>query len=618
MATPHVAGGAALYLIAHPGSSPGDVRSALRAAGLFDWRTSTDRDGTIDPLLDVSSFGAGAGLRLRSSTTSVRLWAGGPSSKVRFRLTRLDGQSGDVTMSMAGLPNGVEASFSRTTFGGRNFGEASVSLRATAGANVADGDVSITATSGGVESRHTFRLRVAVDQIAPAVSGVRDSFRVPASVSTSSVWVTTRWTASDSGSGVAASNVSERRDGGAWASLATTAASTRTRNSRLPYLTDVQHRVRARDLVGNLSDFAEGPTIRLRRYSEGTSAATYSSGWTASSNSSALGGGLRYATRSGASVTFRFTRTGGRLDLAHVLVARECAGLHRRNQRRGLRAGRFEPRPASGLREVGLSRRPHDEDRRARDVRPAAYRRRRVPRHAVTDPLLPPATIGILGGGQLGRMLGFAARAMGYRIVVLDPDPECPAAAVADRVVVGAYDDADAALELAAEADVVTYELEHVALDVVRAIIERTPVRPGIEPLRVTQDRLAERRFVERAGIAVAPWRAVATTEALASAASDLGTPLRLKAPTGGYDGRSQVRVAGDADIESAIGHFGRPEGTTAPRGARARVRGGAVGDRRAWHGWEARDLPACPKSPRRGDPRRVGHAGRPAGCGTA
>ena len=177
------------------------------------------------------------------------------------------------------------------------------------------------------------------------------------------------------------------------------------------------------------------------------------------------------------------------------------------------------------------------------------------------EPLLPPATIGILGGGQLGRMLGFAARAMGYRIVVLDPDPECPAAAVADRVVVGAYDDADAALELAADADVVTYELEHVALDVVRAIIERTPVRPGIEPLRVTQDRLAERRFVERAGIAVAPWRAVATTEALASAASDLGTPLRLKAPTGGYDGRSQVRVAGAADIETAIGHFGRPEG---------------------------------------------------------
>jgi 5-(carboxyamino)imidazole ribonucleotide synthase len=177
------------------------------------------------------------------------------------------------------------------------------------------------------------------------------------------------------------------------------------------------------------------------------------------------------------------------------------------------------------------------------------------------EPILPPASIGILGGGQLGRMLGFAARAMGYRIVVLDPDPDCPAAAVADRVVVGAYDDSDAAQELAADADVVTYELEHVASEVVQTVGEWTPVRPGLEPLRITQDRLAERRFVERAGIAVAPWRAVATTEALAAAASDLGTPLRLKAPTGGYDGRSQVRIGEAADIETAIGRLGRPAG---------------------------------------------------------
>ena len=234
------------------------------------------------------------------------------------------------------------------------------------------------------------------------------------------------------------------------------------------------------------------------------------------------------------------------------------------------------------------------------------------------EPILPPATIGILGGGQLGRMLGFAARAMGYRIVVLDPDPDCPAAAVADRVVVGAYDDAAAALELAVDADVVTYELEHVALDVVRAIIERTAVRPGIEPLRVTQDRLAERRFVEQAGIAVAPWRAVATAEALAAAATDLGTPLRLKAPTGGYDGRSQVRVAVAADVEIRDGSGPRPAGHAAARGARARLRGGTVGDRRARDGREAGHLSAVAQPPRRGDPRRVGRAGRPAGRGPA
>ena len=92
-----------------------------------------------------------------------------------------------------------------------------------------------------------------------------------------------------------------------------------------------------------------------------------------------------------------------------------------------------------------------------------------------TEPILPPATIGILGGGQLGRMLGFAARAMGYRIVVLDPDPDCPAAAVADRVVVGAYDDVEAALDLADQADIVTYELEHIGPDVVRAALAIVP-----------------------------------------------------------------------------------------------------------------------------------------------
>jgi 5-(carboxyamino)imidazole ribonucleotide synthase len=180
---------------------------------------------------------------------------------------------------------------------------------------------------------------------------------------------------------------------------------------------------------------------------------------------------------------------------------------------------------------------------------------------APPTPFLPPATIGVLGGGQLGRMLGFAARSMGYRMVVLDPDPECPSASIADRFVVGAYDDVAAARELAAASDVVTYELEHVAADVVAAVAETTPVRPGLEPLRVTQDRLAERAFVEAAGIAVAPWRAVTSLEALRSAAGELGTPLRLKAPMGGYDGRSQVRVAGETDVEGAIEQLGRPAG---------------------------------------------------------
>lgn len=188
------------------------------------------------------------------------------------------------------------------------------------------------------------------------------------------------------------------------------------------------------------------------------------------------------------------------------------------------------------------------------------------------EPIEPPATIGILGGGQLGRMLGFAARAMGYRVAVLDPDPDCPAAAIADRLVVAPYDSVEGARELAEGSDVVTYELEHVDAAVVDAVDEVRPVRPGPYPLRVTQDRLAERRFVESRGIAVAPWREVRDVDAVMAAAAELGHPgvaLRLKASIGGYDGRSQVRIpsaaeqggrdAAAASVRDALGRLGRP-----------------------------------------------------------
>ena len=168
-------------------------------------------------------------------------------------------------------------------------------------------------------------------------------------------------------------------------------------------------------------------------------------------------------------------------------------------------------------------------------------------------PVLPPATIGILGGGQLGRMLGLAARELGYRVAVLDPDPACPASAVADRVEVAGYDDVDAAKRLAEGCGVVTYELEHVAEAVVAALDDGSrPVRPGLHPLRVTQDRLAERRFLEANDAPVAPWREVASGSDLDAAITELGFPLRLKVAIGGYDGRNQMRLAGPGDLAAA------------------------------------------------------------------
>jgi 5-(carboxyamino)imidazole ribonucleotide synthase len=176
-------------------------------------------------------------------------------------------------------------------------------------------------------------------------------------------------------------------------------------------------------------------------------------------------------------------------------------------------------------------------------------------------PISPPATIGLLGGGQLGRMLALAAREMGYRIAVLDPDPACPAAALADRVVVAGYDDVGGALRLAEVSDVVTYELEHVAAEVVDAVETLKPVRPGRLPLQVTQDRIAERRFLESSGAEVAPWREVRTTDDLHAAAASLGLPLRLKVATGGYDGRGQLRLANEDDVATALDRLGRSTG---------------------------------------------------------
>ncbi len=176
-------------------------------------------------------------------------------------------------------------------------------------------------------------------------------------------------------------------------------------------------------------------------------------------------------------------------------------------------------------------------------------------------PITPPATIGLLGGGQLGRMLALAARALGYRVAVLDPDPACPAAALADRMVVADYDDVGGALRLAGWCDVVTYELEHVGAAVVDAVETCTPVRPGRVPLKVTQDRLAERGFVESVGAEVAPWRQVHTTDELRDAASGLGLPVRLKVATGGYDGRGQLRLVSPADLDTALDRLGRPAG---------------------------------------------------------
>jgi len=175
-------------------------------------------------------------------------------------------------------------------------------------------------------------------------------------------------------------------------------------------------------------------------------------------------------------------------------------------------------------------------------------------------PIAPPATIGILGGGQLGRMIALAARELGYGVAVLDPDPQAPAAGLADRVEVGTYDDVASAQRLQARCDVVTYELEHIGPAVVAGLDDlRQPLRPGAYPLKLTADRLAERKFVEANEGVVAPWREVAGPAEVLMASAELGYPVRLKAIRGGYDGRSQAVLDGTGAIAELDGRVERP-----------------------------------------------------------
>ena len=166
----------------------------------------------------------------------------------------------------------------------------------------------------------------------------------------------------------------------------------------------------------------------------------------------------------------------------------------------------------------------------------------------------PIETIGILGGGQLGRMLTLEAKRMGYRVVTLEPLPNSPCGQVADEQIVAAYDDLRAIGELGARADVVTYEFENIPLESVRALEnDGRLVRPGGEVLRITQDRILEKTFVRDAGCTVAPFAPVDDAASLGAAIAAIGFPAVIKTARGGYDGKGQWVVRDEAEAYAAL-----------------------------------------------------------------
>ncbi len=167
-------------------------------------------------------------------------------------------------------------------------------------------------------------------------------------------------------------------------------------------------------------------------------------------------------------------------------------------------------------------------------------------------------TIGVIGGGQLGRMFALDAKRMGYDVITLDPQPRSPCGQVSDEQIVAQYDDFDAVERLGARTDVVTYEFENVAIESIRRLEARGyAVSPSSRVLKITQDRIAEKTFARDCGAPVAEFAEVSSTDDLRSAGERIGYPAMLKTVNGGYDGKGQWRVVDQREALAALAEAG-------------------------------------------------------------
>nr|WP_304504059.1 5-(carboxyamino)imidazole ribonucleotide synthase [Corallococcus sp. EGB] len=171
--------------------------------------------------------------------------------------------------------------------------------------------------------------------------------------------------------------------------------------------------------------------------------------------------------------------------------------------------------------------------------------------------VLPGGTLGILGGGQLGRMMALAARTLGYQVQALDPDSACPSRSVVDRCLTASFSDTAAAEDLARQCDVVTLEIEKVSLSTLNAVARHAPMRPGASVLEVVQHRGRQKAWLARGGFPLGPWREANSEEALSQAITALGGRCFIKSSEGGYDGRGQYEVTSASEAAVAWKELG-------------------------------------------------------------
>jgi 5-(carboxyamino)imidazole ribonucleotide synthase len=181
--------------------------------------------------------------------------------------------------------------------------------------------------------------------------------------------------------------------------------------------------------------------------------------------------------------------------------------------------------------------------------------------------MIPPgATIGLLGGGQLGRMFAIEARKMGYRVHTYEPTPESPAGQVSDREFSSSYEDHDRLKQFAESVDVITYEFENIPLTALEAVSALTPLYPDPAVLGICQNREREKTYLDQAGYPVAPFRIVSTAGELADGVKELGDDVILKTADFGYDGKGQVAPGAGMDPAEVWEAFSAPRGVLEKR----------------------------------------------------
>ena len=162
------------------------------------------------------------------------------------------------------------------------------------------------------------------------------------------------------------------------------------------------------------------------------------------------------------------------------------------------------------------------------------------------------ATVGIIGGGQLGKMMAQSAQKMGYRVIVLDPDAECPCQHVAHEFINAPYDDMEALEQLGEQSDVITYEFENISAPQLKALVSRYNIPQGYQAIELLQRRLTEKQSLEAAGTQIVSFEQLTEPNDIERAVDKLGYPFMVKTRFGGYDGKGQILVQSEDDLDEA------------------------------------------------------------------